>query len=304
MERLAEEITRVALPARGLIGIAAAELGNGWRFAMNADQRLPMASTFKVAVAAMLLAEADAGRARLDALVAVDPARLILDPPLADENAYDPEGEPLGRLMARMLIDSDNGATNVIMDLLGGPRATTAWLGAQGIEGISIDGDTIAIISRFLAIEARAGAAPNVLLRDTVAADPGLIENSWGATPHFDADPRDSATPAAMCQLLDRIADGTLLTLASTTLLLDTMAKCRTGDARIRAGLPQGTPISNKTGTIGSTANDIAIVALPGGRRLAMAIMVGRSDAANAIREAAIAAIARALYDDRVAATG
>src|SRR5206468_7691735 len=83
------------------------------------------------------------------------------------------------------------------------------------------------------------------------------------AAKKFDADPRDTSTPDAMSGLLDRIHRKNLLKPETSDLLLDIMRRCRTGEARLRGLLPEGTEIAHKTGTIGGTTNDVGIITLP-----------------------------------------
>jgi beta-lactamase class A len=75
-----------------------------------------------------------------------------------------------------------------------------------------------------------------------------------------------------------------------------------TGAHRIRAGLPEGVIVMHKTGTSGvkdgvaSATNDIALITLPDGRRLALAVFVTDSRADETTREGVIARIAKAAY--------
>src|SRR3954470_15472889 len=72
--QLQTEIVRIAQPIEGTVGVAAWPLdGHGPRLLVNADQRFPMASTFKVAVAGAILSKVDRGEISLDQLVPVDP---------------------------------------------------------------------------------------------------------------------------------------------------------------------------------------------------------------------------------------
>ena len=114
----------------------------------------------------------------------------------------------------------------------------------------------------------------------------------------FEKDPRDTATPRAMAGLLVRFSKGELLSPASTELLRDALRRCKTGDKRIRALLPPGTPVFDKTGTAARSTNDVGLVRLPDGRELAVAIFVKSSPKPPASRERTIAELARAAYDE------
>jgi beta-lactamase class A len=71
--------------------------------------------------------------------------------------------------------------------------------------------------------------------------------------------------------------------------------------------LPAGTPLAHKTGSSGThggitaATNDMGLITLPDGRRLAIAVLVTDSPADEATREGVIARIARAAYDEAIA---
>jgi beta-lactamase class A len=113
----------------------------------------------------------------------------------------------------------------------------------------------------------------------------------------FEADPRDHATPLAMLQLLLAIDSGTATSAESRDFLIDVMSRTRTGAGRLKGLLPRGTPVANKTGTIGGVANDVGYITLPDGRRFAIAVFTSSSETSEANRDRAIAEIARSLFD-------
>lgn len=90
---------------------------------------------------------------------------------------------------------------------------------------------------------------------------------------HFHADPRDTSTPDGMIQLLKRDLPPLVLKLMTDT---------PTGPRRIKAALPRGATLAHKTGTMPGVVNDVGIVTLPGGRRIALAIFTkGAGDEAE-----------------------
>ena len=86
-------------------------------------------------------------------------------------------------------------------------------------------------------------------------------------------------------------------------MLLQWMAEASTGVHRIKGDLPAGTIVMHKTGSSGTkngvtfATNDIGLITLPDGRRLAIAIFVTDSAADEATRDGVIARIAKAAYD-------
>jgi beta-lactamase class A len=220
------------------IGIAALDLRTGETVSIQGNTPFPMASTVKVAVAALYLSQVDHGRRSLDDTISGQPAR---------------------SLMARMLIHSDNHATDMLMGDLGGPRAIHDWLQGNGITGLRVDRNIATLLSD---------------KRDL-----------W--------DRRDSSTPQAMVELLRRIYRAELIKPASRNYLLDLMAQCETGKNRMKALLPQGTPVEHKTGTLTGLTDDVGFITLPDGRRIAVAVFArGGTNRPRTIAEAA-----RAIYD-------
>ena len=168
-------------------------------------------------------------------------------------------GRSAAKLMELMIIRSDNLATDQMLATLGGPTAVQEWLSSRGITGIRFD-RTIA-----------------QLLRDR-----GHVRDN-----------RDVATPTAMVTLLARLDSGAFLSAESRTVLLGLMSRCETGTRRIRALLPVGTPVENKTGTLNGVTNDVGFITMPDGHRVAVAVFArGGRD-----RQPGIAEVARAIYD-------
>src|SRR3954470_7838156 len=100
------------------VGIAALDLNTGETVSIKGDTPFPMASTVKVAVAALYLAQIDHGRRSLDDTI---------------------NGQSARGLMARMLIHSDNRATDILIADLGGPNQINQWLHDNGVRGLRVD---------------------------------------------------------------------------------------------------------------------------------------------------------------------
>lgn len=109
-------------------------------------------------------------------------------------------------------------------------------------------------------------------------------------------DPRDTATPQALVELLAQFDAETAVSPASSALLRGFLARAR---PRQSLKLPSGTPVAHKTGTGWGTFNDIGIVTLPTGRHLLLAILVSHAQSISLeAGDALVADIARAVYDD------
>lgn len=289
-------LSRAGAGSAGVVGVAAWRLdGRGPRALVNADQAFPMASTFKVAVAGRVLERVDKGELKLDQMIAIDPNRMVDSEVIADRFVHPGVSLSLYNLLELMLTQSDNTATDYMVEAAGGPAAVSAWVRRQGVDGLRVDGDTDAIIRRFYGMGP--GPFPQALA-EKVKADPHIGEESLKPSAAFDADPRDTASPAAMAQLLTRIFDGKALSPESTRIMVAIMERCRTGVTRLRAMMPPGTLMADKTGTIGGSVNDVGVITLPDGAgSVVVAVYIKGSDAPYEAREKTIAQIGRAVRD-------
>lgn len=293
------DIARIAATAGGEVGVEAIDLQTGRELTLNAADAFPMASVFKVALAGAILAKADSGALRLDQLIPIDPNLVLDSEGVAEVFPHPGLSVSVENLLESMLTRSDNTAANALTVVAGGPAAVTAWVRGQGVEGVRIDGDTISINERFYHVK----APPGTTLNAVIAANPAYEAREYTPDATFDADPRDTATPAGMVQLLTRIREGKALSAKSTALLLEIMGRNTTGKKRISAMLPPGVPVADKTGTIGGSVNDVGYISLPDrGDTVVLAVFIKKS--ASDQREVIIAQIARSVYDYMVFTTG
>lgn len=291
------EIARIAHTSGGEVGVLARHLESGLTLALNDSEAFPMASTFKIAVAAAVLTQVDAGQLSLQQMISVDPAQVQSSEGIAEIFPFPGVSASVRNLIESMLTHSDNTATNVLTRLAGGPAAVTAWVKSVGIEGMRIDGDTNDIVGRFF--ELPLGGEPvDARLKKLITADPAIEDLATKPRARFDNDPRDTTTPKAMVLLLSKIVDAHILKPDSTEVLLGSMERCVTGLKRLRGMLPPGTHVEDKTGTIGGTVNDVGIITLPDGRgRIAIAVFIKKSAKPFEEREHVVAQIARSVYD-------
>ena len=291
-----QDLAKAGLGSHGSIGVAAWRLdGTGPKTLVNAQALFPMASTFKVAVAAAVLQRVDEHALALNQMIAVDSSRMVDSEVIADRFIHPGISLSVENLMELMLTQSDNTATDYMVEAAGGPTAVTAWVRNQGISELRIDGDTAAILRRFFGLGA--GQFPEALAAQ-LAAEPNLGLKGDKPNPAFDNDPRDTASPGAMAQLLTRIFAGRALSKESTTALIQMMSRCRTGAARLRGRMPADSSVAHKTGTIGGTVDDVGVITLPrNGGQVVIAVFIKASDAPVDAREAAIAEIGRSVRD-------
>jgi beta-lactamase class A len=211
----------------GRIGVYAENRSTGAKIAWRADERFVMCSTFKASLAAFVLARVDAGEDRLADMVAYGPKDILDYAPVAKQSLA--QGAKEGAMsvadMCKAIVElSDNTCANLLLARVGGPEALTAfWRRA---------GDTV---SRLDHNEPELNRSP-----------PGDIH--------------DTTTPSAMAGNLRRFLLGTVLTPGSREHLTQWMVDCKTGNNRLRSGLPAEWKVGDKTGNNGKDASgDIAI---------------------------------------------
>jgi len=274
--RLMAEFARFATLSDGTVGIAVRDLGTGETLAYNGDTLFPMASTYKVAVAGAIFAELDAGRLHLDEQLP------RLGRPL-----------PIRTLLEMSLTQSDNEATDALVARAGGPQAVNDWVHRIGVRNLRVDSNTRDLLAR--------AKVPGGVSGNEAAMEAGLSAAQRDARdmPNlgFAIDPRDTATPRAMDDLLAAIRLGKALKPHSTAALLAIMERCKAGKDRLRAMLPPGTRIAHKTGTLNGIGNDAGVITLPDGRLFAITVFVMKDYKGHQMRDRIMAEAARAAYD-------
>lgn len=214
------------------LGVCILDTGTGEITGNRIDERFALCSTFKLALAAVYFREADLGRVDLDEVLPYTETELLPWAPITRQHVSS-GGLRIAALMQAAQELSDATAANLLVRRIGGPAALTAKLREMG--------DQITRLDRY---------EPEL----------GLV---------LSADLRDTTSPLAMAQLVQRITTGALLTTESQARLLQWMENTQTGAKRLRAGLPSTWRSGNKTGTgraEGTTnkVNDIAITFPPG----------------------------------------
>lgn len=271
---LEQRIAKLADGDKGRIGVAALDLSSGAQLSVLGDQRFPMASTSKIAIAATFMEGVEKGRWSLTSefplLIPVRSAKYSTRVAPVTPGQHLPASE----LIELMITRSSNSATDALLAAVGGPKAVNDWTRRAGIREFRLDRDIA------------------TLVRDDGEIDPAA---------HIDM--RDSASPKAMIDLLSGLYQGKFLSNSSRRVILGAMERCRTGKRRIPALLPASAQVAHKTGSLNNTSSDIGIIQTPDGRAIAVAIYV-TGQGSRLAREDRIAQIARAVYDGYTAQDG
>lgn len=242
----------------GRLGVAVVDVAGGPGLRHRSGERFAMCSTFKVFAAAAVLNRVDEGREKLGRLIPYAKADVLEYSPVTESHAG--AGMPLEGLCEAAVSWSDNTAANLILKQIGGPAGLTAYLRSLGDQTTRLDRWEPALNS----------------------AIPG--------------DPRDTTSPDAAVETLRSLVLRRALSPASRTRLTAWLVGCKTGDARLRAGLPRGWRVGDKTGTSAEragTSNDLAVVWRPDGRPAVIAAFLTRSKLDGDGRNAVLAEVGR-----------
>jgi len=293
VRRLESELSRISDDSDGTLGAVVVDVASGTAASLGGGDRFPMASVMKLPVAVAVLKKVDGGAVRIDERIAVGRGDLRPFSPIADR--WKPGlSLAVGELIDDMIVASDNTAVDLLIRRLGGTSAVRESLAGLGLAGIEVDATELEMILRFRGIREvppDQKMTPETLKRKTDAVPEAERMKAEFA---FEKSPVDVATPEALARLLVRLWKRELLSAPSTDRLFSAMKRCATGDRRIRAGVPKGSEVFDKTGTIGRSANDVGIVRLPNGRTLAVVVLLKNAYVGEAEREAVSAKVAKA----------
>ena len=229
-----EKLAALETSFGGRIGVSAINTTNNQSIQYRANERFPIQSTFKLMVVADILKKSAIDNNLLQQKMAYTKKDLVFWSPITEKRLGD--SMTISELSAAAMMYSDNTATNLLVKKLGGPKSVTAFAHSIGDTMFRVDG--------------------------------------W--EPELNSDRsklNDTSTPAAMVKSLQRLALGNILAPEQRNQLVAWMKGNTTGDARIRAGVPNGWLVADKTGAGDyGISNDIAIIWPPKSDPIVLAI--------------------------------
>ncbi len=225
--RLAATLRIIEAQANGTLGAEFYHTQTGQSISLNRDKRFGHCSSFKLSLAAMVLARNASGKDDANRKVMWSEDDLMFVSPFTTRQLG--EGATLRELAEATQKYSDNAAANILLREIGGPPAVTAFWRSIG--------DNVSRLDR--------------------------IEPALNNVP--EAEIRDTTTASAMARTVATLAFGNVLAEADQTTLRQWMVDTQTGSRRVRAGLPQNWRAGDKTGTsiwpgMGSLYVDIGFV--------------------------------------------
>jgi len=241
----------------GRLGVAVLDTANGNPIAYRGDERFALCSTFKFLAAAFVLTRVDRKEESLSRRVFYKKEDLVTYSPITGKHAG-AEGLTLGEICEAAVTLSDNTAGNLMLDSFGGPAGLTGYLRSLG--------DGVTRLDR----------------RETA-----LNENQPG-------DLRDTTTPLAMLEIMRKTVLGSALSASSRAQLTAWLLANKTGDKKLRAGVPQGWRVGDKTGAGAHNAtNDIAVLWPPARPPIVVTAYYTDAQASDDERSAVLAEVGR-----------
>ena len=219
------------------LGVYAVDTGTEAEIEYRSDERFGHASTFKALLCGVVLQQHSLDD--LDQVITYTSDDLVFWSPITETNVA--TGMSIGELCGAAVSHSDNTATNLLLDEIGGPS------GLQ--EALRENGDAVISTDRY---------------------ETEMSESVPGNT-------RDTSTPRSIGTSLRTFVLDDALPEDERTLLTKWLVENTTGAALIRAGVPDDWVVGDKTGNGGyGTRNDIAVAWPPDGDPVIIAVLSSR----------------------------
>jgi len=209
--RFEAQLRMIEGEADGMLGAEFLDTGTGRSAGLNRFALFGHASSFKLSLAAMVLAKDASGAIDADRVIRWTKDDLMFVSPFTTRRLE--QGATMRELAEFTQKYSDNAAANILLRELGGPAALTAFWRSIG--------DDVSRLDRY---------------------EPEL--NDVPVTEY-----RDTTSPFAMARTVARLCYGDVLPERERAMLRQWMVDTPTGARRIRAGLPEEWRAGDKTGT-------------------------------------------------------
>lgn len=257
-----KKLEELEVSSGGRIGISAINMANNSRIQYRAEERFPFCSTSKVMSVAAILKQSMTDSHLLQ-------QKITYSKKDVDSAGYSPitknhiaDGMTIGELCAAAISYTDNTAINLLLKKLGGLEVVNSFARSIGDNTFRLD-----------------------------HWEPELNSAIPG-------DLHDTTTPAAMEKSLQELVLGHALALLQREQLQTWLKDSITGNARIRAGVPKGWIVGDKTGTGDfGTTNDIGVIWPPNGSPIVVAIYFTQNKKDAVPRNDVIASATRILMN-------
>ncbi|MBF5045967.1 MULTISPECIES: serine hydrolase [Myxococcaceae] len=283
---LAERVRGIDLAHRGALQVWVQDVASGESYGYDAEAPAYLSSTLKLVVALAVLREVDAGALSLD-----EPLRLEAQDVRDGVGLLGPADvgteRSVGQLLELMLVRSDNTAADRLITRVGEDRLDSE-VACRGLHfgplrsllterqqlyarldprGAHLSGAQLRELGRHESLDARARAFAQ-LVGAPPPQDATVLPRAFEA---FYATGVNTAPLREVGGLLAQVARCEGLSAGSCARMQTLMRACRTGAARVRAGLPAQVAWAHKTGTQFQRACDVGFFTLAPGRSVVVA---------------------------------
>lgn len=312
---LSKKITAIENKSNTILGITAIHIEKNKVINYNGNKRFFMASTIKLPIALAFLQRVDEKKDSLNRVIKLNTANSVPGSGTL-YHIFEKKGlnMSLKHILKYMLVNSDNSASDTILQQVYGPAEVTKRMSALGFKNISINRSILETLLDTNGVDHSLLKQPRPVFSWQKAFNSVPLEKKAQAWQRFENDVRDTTTPNDMAKLLVKLYKNQALSESSTRFLMDIMEKCRTGRSRIRGLLPPNTKVAHKTGTwaiyepdylrypaskkLFRFASDVGIITLPKNKgHIAIAVYVKSKSVSDYARSRAIAQASRAIYD-------
>lgn len=261
-DRLSALLSALEKQVEGRIGLALSDTATGQLISYRGEERFALCSTFKLLAAAAVLKRSESQPSFMAKRLHWTADEAVPYMPVTEKQGA--QGMTMAELCAAAVQYSDNLAANLLLRGLGGPQAITAFCRTTG--------DNVTRLDR---IEPHLNSA-------------------------IPGDKRDTTTPISMAQIVAKLTTGAALQPAQQQQLNHWLSGNTTGDKAIRAGVPAGWKVGDKTGSGGyGTTNDVAVLWPLTGKPLVLAIYFTQFKASATSRQDVLAQVTRLVLSGR-----
>lgn len=269
------------------------------------DEQFSLQSVMKLMVSMAALDQVDKGKWKLDQKLTFSRSDLSI--------SHQPIKERLGTrksisisladLIELAVTESCSASADYMIRKMGGTQSVNAFLKKNGIQGMSVDRQERDLQSEIAGLTWKPEYSDDAKLE--AAANKVPSDKQDAAYRRYQADSRDTTTPAAMGDLLKKLVTGKLLSPKSTQYLLGVMERTSTGPQRLKAGVPTGWKLGHKTGTssthrgVACATNDVGVARSKSGEWIVIVALLRDSTLGPENRDKVLCQVAQAAFSAR-----
>lgn len=245
--KLDEQVKAKIASFQGHISLYAKNLDSGTTYSLNGEQPVRTASTIKLAIMTECFALANEGKLRLSEMLSLTTDEKVSGSGLLQEFS-DGDQLPISDLIDLMIVVSDNTATNMLLDRIGGD-AVNARMQQLGFEQTRV--------------MRKIGGGKSASFKPGITTEGSKPENKkWGL---------GRSSPYEMVMLMEKLYRGELVSKAASGEMLTVLKRQRDRNGIARD--MQDVEVADKTGALDHLRSDVGIVFSKHGN-IAMAITV------------------------------